>query len=177
MAEQETRGGKFLPAFFVEPILLGDEFNKDAWPLHMTYFPPVNDTFKPEYADKMRQYINPMEPFLAQVGQSDYFGPDHDIHVKRMVPSNQLIAVHRRILAVLQDLPHSKQFRMPYNPHISMDEQDRRVETGDSIEIGGFSIVEKQQMSSTWRVIAKVGLKGAGMNTDARLIKETQRSA
>lgn len=176
MSEHEMRGGKFLPAFFVEPVMLGEEFESGDLPLHMTYFPPVDTLFEPEYADKLRGYINPMEPFIAKVGEGDYFGPNHDIHVKLMVRSPELVAVHRKILAVLQHLPHSAQYRMPYNPHVTIDKDDTRIETGDSIEIGGFSIVEKLQTRDTWQVIAKIGLKGAEMSTDAKIIKTSQES-
>ena len=174
MAEQETQGGKFLPAFFVEPIALGETFHKADWPLHMTYFPPVSAQFKPEYAEKMRQYINPMEPFMATVGETDYFGENRDIPVKRLVHNERLLAVHRKLVAVLHHLPHSKTFRTPYNPHFSIKEGDSRLETGDSIEIGGFSVAEKFGQTDTWRIIAKIGLKGAEMSTDARIIKASQ---
>jgi len=176
MAEQEAQGGKFLPAFFVEPVSLNDQFAKGELPLHMTYFPPISASFTPQHAEQLRRYVNPMEPFMATVGESAYFGPENDIHVKLMERSDRLLAVHRKILSVFQYLPHSTQYRMPYNPHVSIAEGDTRVETGDSIEIGGFSIVEKPYLSETWRVIAKIGLKGSDMTTDAQLIKNTTRN-
>ena len=171
MSSQETRGGsKFLPAFFVEPVVLGQEF-EGKLPLHMTYFPPVETEFRAEYADKLRYYANPMPPFIATVGEDAFFGPNRDVPVREMMHTGPLLAVHRGIVAALHYLPHSTQYRTPYNPHISITHNDPRVETGDQIEIGGFSIVEKHRSGAPWRVMAKIGLKGADMVTDARIIK------
>jgi hypothetical protein len=175
MSDQEARGGKFLPAFFVEPVALGDEFEAGELPLHMTYFPPVNTRLERQYVQRLKMYINPMEPFMATVGEGRNFGPNEDIHVRTMVHSERLLAVHRKILSVLQYLPHSSTYRTPYNPHITIDETDTRVETGDSIEIGGFSIVEKDLRRGTWQVMAKIGLRGGEMMTDARIIKANNR--
>ncbi len=172
MSLQETQGGKFLPAFFVEPVVLGQEFEKKL-PLHMTYFPPVETQFQLEYAEKLRHYTNPMPPFIATVGENNLFGDKKDIPVKEMVHNGPLLAVHRAILAALHYLPHPAQYRTPYNPHVSMAHDDPRLEREDEIEIGGFSIVEKPRPGAPWRVMAKIGLKGADMITDARIIKRT----
>ena len=172
MTRHETQGGKFLPAFFVEPVELGQEFPRGELPLHMTYFPPVNTQFPPESADHLRRIINPIPPFTAKVGDSAIFGPpDNPVHVKRVLKSDRLMVVHRRLVAALQYLPHSPQYRMPYNPHITISEDDDRVQTGDQIEIGGLSIVEKRHAHSPWQVMAKIGLKGAEITTDGRIIR------
>ena len=65
---------------------------------------------------------------------------------------------------------------MPYNPHISIDKDDHRTQKGDTIEIGGFSIAEKREGRATWQIVAKIGLKGAEMTTDARIIKSSERT-
>lgn len=168
------RGGKFLPAFFVEEVELGQTFNRGEWPLHMSYFPPVNTTFQPELAARLREYVNPMSPFIAKIGKDALFGPERDVPVKLVEPSKELIAVHRALVSVLQYLPHPTQYRTPFNPHVSVKESEFQLETGDTIEIGGFSIVETMPNSSTWQVLAKIGLKGADMETDARLIKKSK---
>lgn len=176
MAEQEARGGKILPAFFVEPVQLGEEFPSGEWPLHMTYFPPVEMTLRPVHAEQLRRYVNPMEPFMATIGEDDKFGPKRDIPVRHLEHTPQLMAVHRKILAVFQSLPYNAQYRMPYNPHISIDKDDHRAQKGDTIEIGGFSIAEKREGHATWQIVAKIGLKGAEMTTDARIIKSSERT-
>lgn len=168
------RGGKFLPAFFVEEVELGQTFARGEWPLHMSYFPPVNTAFRPELAARLREYINPMPPFIAEVGEDDMFGPDRDVPVKLMMPSKELIAVHRALVSVLQYLPHPAQYRTPFNPHVSVKEGGVQLETGDTIEIGGFSIVETTPYSPNWQVLAKIGLRGTDMATDARLIKKSK---
>lgn len=174
MGEHETRGGKILPAFFVEPIELGAEFESGEWPLHMTYFPPVETTLTAEHAAQLRRYINPMRPFMTTIADPDKFGPNRDIPVRHLVHTRELMAVHRKIFAVFQYLPHNAQYRMPYNPHISIDKDDPRAQKGDTIELGGFSIAEKRDRSNTWQIVAKVGLKGAEMTTDARIIKHSE---
>ena len=174
MSAQEVRGGKFLPAFFVEEVELGQTFARGEWPLHMSYFPPVNASFQPQLATRLREYVNPMAPFIAQVGEDALFGPDRDVPVKLVEPSKELLAVHRALVSVLHYLPHPAQYRTPFNPHVSVKEDGPQLETGDTIEIGGFSIVETLPNSSTWQVLAKIGLKGTDMATDARLIKKSK---
>ena len=171
MSLQETQGGTFLPAFFVEPVQLGEEFAKGELPLHMTYFPPVSAPLTPAHVARLKQYLNPMPPFIATVGESAKFGPAEDIHVRRIERSNELMAVHRRLLAAFVYLQHPTQYRMPYNPHITIAEDDTRVETGDKIEIAGLSVVEKVPLRNTWQVIAKIGLDYQNMQTDGRIIK------
>lgn len=175
MVQQETQGGKILPAFFVEPIALGETFQSGEWPLHMTYFPPITTHFTPHHAEKLRANLNPMSPFIATVGQAALFGPNHDLPVLRIDKSSELMVVHRRLIAVFQGLPHNPEYRMPYNPHVSISKSDTRLETGDAIEIGGISIAEKAQSSDMWQIIAKIGLKGAPLQTDARIIKAPER--
>ncbi len=172
MSEQASRGGKFLPAFFVEQVELGDTFKRGDWPLHMSYFPPVGTTFQPELAHLMREYVNPMSPFIATVGKDVLFGPGEDQPAKLMVETKELIAVHRALVSVLHYLPHSTRFRTPFRPHVSTKSGGIQLDTGDSIEVGGFSIVETSDYSPNWQVIAKIGLKGADMATDASLIKK-----
>lgn len=174
MSFQESSGGKFLPAFFVEPVELGQEIEGEL-PLHMTYFPPVKTAFRPQHADMMRQYVNAMPPFIATVGENNWFGDKRNVPVREMVHTGPLLAVHRGILAALQHLPHPTEYSgASYRPHISIDHADTRVETGDAIEIGGFSIVEKYRSGAPWRVMAKIGLRGADMTTDAKIIKRIQ---
>ena len=172
MTGRKTQGEKFFPAFFVEPVEVGQEFAAGELPLHMTYFPPVNARFRSEAADDLRRLINPLPPFMATVGDSAIFGPpEAPVHVKRVIKNDRLMTVHCRLVAALQYLPHSPQYRMPYNPHITIPEGDDRVRTGDQIEIGGFSIVEKNNFHNTWQVMAKIGLRGAAMATDSRIIR------
>ena len=172
MAWHETQGGRFLPAFFVEPVEVGQEFPVSELPLHMTYFPPVGAPFRPESANHLRRLINPLPPFVATVGDSAMFGPPDDpVHVKQMIKDDRLMNVHHRLVMALRHLPHSSQYRMPYNPHITIPEGDDRVQTGDQIEVGGLSIVEQSGLRGTWQVMAKIGLKGAAMTTDGRIIR------
>lgn len=170
--EMQDRGEKFLPAFFVEPVELGQEFPKGEWPLHMSYFPPVSASLRPEHVKRLREYINPMQPFMATIGDDALFGPAEDVPVKVMVERRELLAVHRKIVSVLQYLPHSTQFRTPFRPHVTVRAGDTTIETGDMVEVGGFSIAATTEHASTWTVIAKIGLKGADMATDARIIKK-----
>ncbi len=175
MAQQETQGGKILPAFFVDPIDLGATFPSGEWPLHMTYFPPIAARFTPGHAIDLRRRVNPMKPFLATAGEAAVFGPNHDIPVRRIRKTKELMVVHRALVATFGGLPHNPQYRMPYEPHVSIAADDTRLERHDSIEVGGFSIVEKSAITETWKVIAKIGLKGEAMKTDARIIKASER--
>lgn len=159
MIEQESPA-KFLPAFFVDVVELGQEFQSGELPPHMTYFPPVETSFDPILAPILRRLINPMPPFRAVVGEDDMFGEARTIPVKLIEPSPQVMAVHRALVATLQYLPHSTQYRQPFRPHITVDTKTPPFQRGEEIEMGGLSIVEKNRYRGTWQVLAKIGLKG-----------------
>jgi 2'-5' RNA ligase len=117
-----------------------------------------------------------MKPFMATIGKDDKFGPDHTIPVRRITRTPELVAVHRNILAVFQSFPHDAKYRMPFKPHITIAKDDPRAQAKDMIEVGGFSIAEKAPRSDTWQIVAKIGLKGADIATDARIIKYSERN-
>ncbi len=157
--EQEP-SAKFLPAFFVDVVELGQEFNSGELPLHMTYFPPLKAAFDPRYAESARRFINPIPPFTAQVGKDVLFGDNEDIPAKLIEHSPRLLVVHRALVASIGYLTHDARYRTPYNPHITVKQGDTRISTGDEIEMAGLSIVEKDPQRNTWKVMAKIGLKG-----------------
>lgn len=161
MFEQE-KSAKFLPAFFVDVVELGQEFNSGELPLHMTYFPPVETSFKPELAGHLRRLINPIPPFRAVIGEDDMFGEKHDVPVRHVLHNGPVLSVHRALVSTLQYLPHATQYRTPYRPHISLGNHgdDLRIQKGEVIEMGGLAIVEKTASRGTWQVLAKIGLKG-----------------
>jgi len=163
IALEQEPSVKFLPAFFVDVVELGEEFKSGELPLHMSYFPPLQTAFDARYADAARRLINPMPPFTATVGNSDYFGDQHDIHVKRIESTPQVMVVHRALVAAMGYLSHDTRYRTPYSPHISVDQTDQRIATGDTIEMAGLSIVEKDPRRNTWKVMAKIGLKGENL--------------
>lgn len=160
LPEHET-SGKFLPAFFVDVVELGEEFPSGELPLHMTYFPPVKAPLTRKGIAEARRFINPMEPFSAQVGEDALFGDAHDVPVKLIESTPRLVAVHRKLVDVFGNLSHDPRYRMPYRPHVTVGHDSSSIQTGDSIEIAGLSIVEKDPRTDVWTVMAKIGLKGA----------------
>ncbi|MFZ1250349.1 MAG: 2'-5' RNA ligase family protein [Candidatus Microsaccharimonas sp.] len=176
MVTEEAYGGKFLPAFFLEEVKLGDELDRGQLPLRMTLFPPVKAEFKQEYAQLLRKYIKPMDPFMATVGKPNTFGSsEKPVRVLEIEYNQRLIALQRKIVSVLQYLPHNTQFRAKFNAHVSIEKDDSRLETGDQIEIAGFSLVEMAPSTDHWKVIGKIGLKGSEMRTDGKIIKMINR--
>ena len=161
MTEQE-KSAKFLPAFFVDVVEVGQEFESGELPLKMTYFPPVETAFDPRLAKHLRRLINPMPPFEATIGHDDMFGDNHDIPVRHVIHTGPILAVHRALVSTLQHLPHATRYRTPYNPHITpgSSANDPRIQVGQTIEMGGLAIVEKTVARGTWQVLAKIGLKG-----------------
>lgn len=159
---QQKPSAKFLPAFFVDIVELGQEFNSGELPAHMTYFPPIEEPYDPQYAVYARKTINELPPFSAQVGSDALFGDNRDIPVRIIQHDYRILEVHRRLISVLGHLQHDFRYRTPYNPHITIvDEEDVRTKQGARLEMGGLSIVEKLTERGTWKVMAKIGLKGS----------------
>ncbi len=160
MSEQEMRGGKFLPAFFVDEVKLNETFLSGTWPLHITLFPPVRAEYTGEYGEQVRRFVNPVEPFDVVVGASAFFGPDEDIYVRKIESSSSLQTVHQGLVKALAYLTHDPTYRLPYNPHITLDKHDARIERGDVIWVEGMSIVAQSADSREWRVVDKMRFKG-----------------
>ena len=159
MIEQESPA-KFLPAFFVDVVELGEEFPSGELPEHMTWFPPIYTGFTPKIAEDMRRLINPIPPFIATVGEEALLGDNHDIPVQLIESTPQLLAVRRALVSTLQHLPHSRKFEDNFTAHVTVGRNGSRFQAGDHIKMGGLSIVEKTNYRPTWQVIAKIGLKG-----------------
>lgn len=154
------RGGKFLPAFFVDEVTLGETFSAGEWPLHITLFPPVDAPYEQEYGRHIRSFLNPLDPFYAKVGESALFGPNQDVFVRKIEANASLQTVHEGLVRALAYLTHDPTYRQPYNPHITTKEHDPKVQQGDAIWIEGLSIAAKAPDSTTWQVVDKIRLKG-----------------
>ena len=148
---------KFVPAFFVDIVEKGETFPLGDWPLHITLFPPILAPYLGRYGEQLRSTVNAMSPFDVTVGEDDKFGPNKDLPVLRIAESPRLRALHGELVGALANLMHDPTYRQPYNPHISKI-PGMAIETGDIINIGGFSIVEKK--NGLWMVTDKIGLRG-----------------
>lgn len=154
------RSEKFLPAFFVPVVEQGEEFALGELPLHITLFPPLGQKYLEEYSDQLKAAMNPFSAFDVTVEKDDLFGENHDIPVKRIYKSEELERVHGALVYCLGNLSHDSTWRRPYNPHISVPEAECQLQDGDTIYVGGFSIVQKSSPASLWKVVDKIGFKG-----------------
>jgi|GEM_PF-2999943 len=148
---------KFVPAFFVDIVEKGETFPIADWPLHITLFPPLQTPYLGRYGEDLRGAVDGLSPFDVTVGEDDEFGPDNDLPVLRIEESPRLRGLYGALVDTLANLIHDPTYRQPYNPHISK-KLGMTIQTGDTINIGGFSIVEKK--GSLWTVTDKIGLKG-----------------
>lgn len=158
-SEIQEPSGKFLPAFFVDVVQLGEEFPSGELPLHMTYFAPLKTALRREYVEEARRYVNPLPEFTAHIGEPELFGDARDIPVMLVEPTKEVVQVHRMLSAAFGRLPHDRRF-MPFRPHVTVHGEDARLVEGGEIHIGGLSLVEKDPRLDVWRVMAKIGLKG-----------------
>ncbi len=148
---------EFIPAFFVDVVEKGETFPRGKWPPHITLFPPLLAPYYNYYGDTMRGVVNTLSPFDVTVGEDDLFGPDHNVPVKRIQESPRLQVVHTALVRTLANLMHDPTYRQPYNPHITA-QPGMTLATGDTVHVGGFSVVEKE--SGVWTVVDKIGFKG-----------------
>jgi hypothetical protein len=166
MSEFKTSGEKFLPVFFVDEVKIGEEFSRGEWPLHVTLFPPLETHYDEPLGKAIRFFVNPASPFYATVVEEDIFGPQEaidegqGIFVRKLEKESGLMKVHQGLVKALHNLRHDPTFRTPYNPHVSIDRYDLRLQEGDSVWIEGLSIAMKQPDATTWQVVDKIRLKG-----------------
>ena len=153
------RSEKFLPAFFVPVVKQGEEFAPGELPLHITLFPPLKQQYLEEYSDQLKAAMNPFSAFDVTVEKDDLFGENRDIPVKRIYKSEELERVHGALVYCLGNLSHDSTWRKPYNPHISV-ETEGQLRDGDTVHVGGFSIVQKASPAGLWKVVDKIGFKG-----------------
>lgn len=166
MSEQEALGGKFLPVFFVDEVKEGAEFQAGEWPLHMTLFPPLEASYDAPLGKAIRHFVNPVEPFTAAVGESDTYGTQEmidsgkGVFVRKVEENTSLRKVHGGLVQALAHLRHNPTFRMPYNPHVSMDTNDSRLTQGKQMWVEGMSVVTREPGSKIWQVVDKMRFKG-----------------
>lgn len=150
-------GEKFLPAFFVEITEKGQNFGRGDWPAHITLFPPIDEAYSDTYTEVFRQALNHVPAFDVVVGEDRLFGPDEDVPVRVIVPSDALRAVHQELVLVCGMLLHDPTYRRPYNPHISHPEHFG-IKSGQPIHIGGFCVAVC--FGGSWNIVEKIGFKG-----------------
>jgi 2'-5' RNA ligase len=115
---------KFVIALALAPLVTGDEFPAETWPLHLTVVP----TF--ETAHSVGELETAIAPVLSRtmpitvVGESlELFGPNRDVRVTTVRASDELRELHLGLLAVLEPLgPRHLKPRYigdDYRPHVS----------------------------------------------------------
>lgn len=166
--EQKTSGEKLLPVFFVDEVKIGETFNKHGWPLHITLFPPVEAQYSMDLGVRMREYINPLEPFMVRVNGEAVYGPQEAIDAGKGTPvytverTRQLAAVHKGFTNALSHLPHDRRFIQEYKPHVSKQHARRTLEIDEKLYVEGLSVVTREANSAQWTVVDKMRFKATG---------------
>ena len=156
---QKVPEGKFIPAFFLPVVEIGQEFKSgERWPHHITLFPPLETTYDPEFGHSMRRQLNRHHPFIVRTAGEAYYGPNNDQPVRLIEDDLRMQGMHYLLEKAIGDISHDETYRSPYNPHISV-ERHKELPRGVSIFIAGLSIVEKR-FGGVWTVVDKIGLKG-----------------
>lgn len=168
MPEQKTSGEKLLPVFFVDEVKIGETFDRRDWPLHITLFPPVEAPYSMDLGVRMREHINPLEPFTVRVNGEATYGPQEAIDAGKGTPvytvekKRQLLAVHNGFIKALSRLPHDATFRQPYRPHISKQHAHRSLALNEELYVEGLSVVTREAGSAQWTVADKMRFKATG---------------
>lgn len=152
------KAAKFLPAFFLPIVEMGEQFAPGKLPLHVTLHPPIEQPYESSFGAELRGELNQHEPFLVEAGDGALFGPEADVPVRLVAPSLALQGMHALINQAIGNLRHDATYRAPYRPHISV-ERLGDVPRNQTITIGGLAIVEKWRHEN-WVVVDKIGLKG-----------------
>ena len=142
---------KFLPFFSLNHIRVGQTYASGQLPLHVTVFPPIQESYDREYGDNLRDFLSGCEPFDAVAEGEDWFGPENDIKVKRIKDSLAIIGLHAAHVKHLGELKHDPTYTLPYRPHVTVREFSQ-IPDGSRIRVDSISIASKRK-SGLWTIV------------------------
>jgi len=147
-----TMSNRFVVVSFLDKSPT-EEFASSEWPLHMTLLPPfIYDGHLNEVCDELDAIAVNTNRFSVRTNGDALFGPNEDIPVELIEPSEYLSELHTRLASLVTKLglayEHPSLSEDGYRFHITT-QRGQRTPADAEIQINGFSLVDKQANNKT----------------------------
>lgn len=152
----------------LEPMNVGDVYEcNDELPLHMTVM-PLWSTDEQTWlvARRLAGVASHIETPLVIKGENDdWFGPRHDVAVRRVEPTSRLMGAHSLLLRQLVNEMAGEvhcdyiEGKDGYNPHVSYRKDGRGLSKGEVAEVRDLQLIKRdhENMRKTVTGSVKIG--------------------
>ena len=129
-----------------EPLTVGTSFTTSRFPLHVTLVPPFRvDCELPTLLTAVKAASRKTERMLAEVIGHEQFGPDANITVALIRPTESILNAHSRLTEALTPLgwaamePHYN--GEGFRPHITGTDH-RHLRLGEQFRLNQIAVIE-----------------------------------
>lgn len=137
---------KYVVVSFINRNTTPSEFSASEWPLHITLL--ANFTIK-DSVDALTAQLNnlaqQLRPFASVVEGEAMFGPNSNIAVSLIKPSNELKDLHSRLVQIAKHLgatfDEPRFIENGFRPHATI-QASSRLDEGQSVTINEFTLVD-----------------------------------
>lgn len=122
----------------------GTTIKRSEWPYHSTVL-PWSDVKHPVAERALEECAQTFAPFMVNVGESMYFGPNKDIHVNILEDQTQLAEIHNFLTDHVGDVEfvEPQYINAGYRAHITKQPSaDYEMRVGQRLRITGLSLAE-----------------------------------
>lgn len=134
---------RFVVVLPVGELSAGDSFPVAEWPLHVTLVEPFATTRTgDEVAELVAQALPHAAPMATTAGDRAGFGRRGDVPVTLVRDDGDIVALRRRVLAVLRDADVDvARARIEYRPHITAKPHGE-VPPGARLRFGQVALID-----------------------------------
>jgi 2'-5' RNA ligase len=156
------------------PLLVGESFAMQDWPLHITVLPPFLTHASSEHiADAIAAATSGQPAISAIAGRDELFGRRQNVPVTVVEDNEALTLLHRTLAAAVLPFaatPNEPAFTGPgFRPHITVKPHGR-VHEGDELSLSQLALVDMAPRAApqgrlvlaTLPLLRDLRLRGAG---------------
>lgn len=137
---------KYVIVQFLEDVPVGVEFNMSYWPLHVTLVANFAVNLPQNKIIEHFNHIVAQQKVCESIAaEDDYFGPEKQVHVMVLEPTNQLMDMHLNLVEYLKNLDavfdEPKYLESGYRAHATI-QKTQKLQLGDKVTINELSLVD-----------------------------------
>ncbi|WP_394769337.1 2'-5' RNA ligase family protein [Lacisediminihabitans sp.] len=158
------------------PLLVGQTFAMEDWPLHITVLPPFLTDASPErIADAIAAATSDLPAICAIAGRDELFGRRHNVPVTVVEHNEALARLHRTLAAALLPFaaaPDESAFTGPgFRPHVTVKPHGR-VQEGEVLSLRQLALVDMAPRDAPQGrlVLATLPLPAPGVSVEAATV-------
>jgi 2'-5' RNA ligase len=136
---------KYVIVHFVDKVSVPDEFPSSDWPLHVTLLANFTiDQPLEQLVTELSTYAKLTKPFVIIADGEARFGPDENVAVSLIQPSESIAEIHHQLsdistgLGAVYDEPRF--MGDGYRPHATI-QVSARISNGQAVTVDNFTLV------------------------------------